>query len=1263
MPSVTVAIFPPHSGSTKSKNPKVIMDASDRSAFSRPADAVGIDGQQGSNNKNKTDSMDRDSPTGTSEFPSTPSNRKSFFAAKPASVTPSPTSYKTGSDGDNKKQAASTKKDDEMPSTAAPMTIAAVVTANSRVKSSASANNIGRGANDEKTRARQERMAALAQQQRRNPPASDLGSSRHGLVPPRRMNSHVSVVSGHSRMSAASGHSRGSVRGGATKAGVVAAGAMAAAAATNTGSSINTEEDPDILAKRQGRAASGMGISRISSHKKPMLPSVNYKADEDPDVLAKRQGRATAGMGVSRSSSHKKPMMPTAAVRKTMKEDPDVIAKRQGRAQSGAGIRRSSHRQVTAAISGSSKTLEKDIIAKRQGRAPPLSDRNVRKLQPPPITALTRRTTTASSVSTNSSTATTVTQNTMARAAEAQVRAINLVLESDDDEDDDDHSKDKSKSTAMRDTEAKRLARASCNAPGMKRVSTAQIQAVNLVLESDDEDDTGSKSSSRTMSDVEAKRRAQSGRGIPATAKQPPPRRGSTVAAADAAVKRSASMTPEEIAQRATRRQQRTMGSVHSSAGSNGSWGSRSTAASASFHSTTRARRSSKKEAKSDDDCDDEDAVQAHLSHIASTQAYDQAMTTPFASAKSDHSEEQEESSMKMAAARRKSNGSMRGSAKMNPNSVVDHIILEEDFADTDSFADADPDEAYVGEAEAGVPIGVQVGAFAVAGLAGSTDNDADEPFDSDINFNDDGLNRDTSVAFSQSSHHDPTLTDPNSALFFDEELALEATLFNNEQPTLEAHLHEVVDAMPLSEDPSGLSAKALRRLRLMQCTVFCLAVGAIAAVIGVALSRPDSFGYTPVFIPTIEGWDQIGSNMTGPIDTDTSLYGFSIASTSQLDRIAIGVPGRSQSPTELLVGEVHIMDWNGTQWLPNGVPILGPGPDGQAGTAVAMSKDGKRIAVGSPYFENGGHVAVYEESKAGWVMIGQALTGYAAKESDERFGGSLAMSADGKVLAVGAPMGEGPDSTDSGYVKVFRLKATPSAQEEWFQVGETIHGENSGDFFGWSLAMSASGTRIVAGSIGSTADDIGEFAGQVRAFDFNEEDSSWVQSGQSIQGLASFDSFGSSVAMSASGDTLAAGAIGHSNLSKGVDIGHVRVFRFDGASWQQLGQTLVGQSAFDSFGYSVSLSEEGKTIAAGGPRNDEFAESSGQIQIYDLSEDTSSWTRQGSNIGGSYTGSDLFGWSVVLSGNGTRVAGGAPFSTFDERLTDVGTVRVYDLA
>ena len=256
----------------------------------------------------------------------------------------------------------------------------------------------------------------------------------------------------------------------------------------------------------------------------------------------------------------------------------------------------------------------------------------------------------------------------------------------------------------------------------------------------------------------------------------------------------------------------------------------------------------------------------------------------------------------------------------------------------------------------------------------------------------------------------------------------------------------------------------------------------------------------------------------------------------------------------------------------------------------------------------------------------------------------------------------------DRGYVKVFRLQDAGRGNH-WVPIGGTIFGENPGDFFGWSLAMSASGTRIAAGAVGSTGGGVGEFSGHVRIFDFDDDQDAWIQVGSSISGLAAFDSFGSSVAMSSVGDVLAVGAIGHSNSEQGVDVGQVRVFHYAGndttSTWEPLGQTLVGQNAFDSFGYSVSLSEDGKVLAVGGPRNDEFSESSGHIQVFELTSDgtAAGWIHRGSNIGGSYDSPDLFGWSVGLSSNGSRVVGGGPFATFDGRINDAGAVRIYDVA
>ena len=71
--------------------------------------------------------------------------------------------------------------------------------------------------------------------------------------------------------------------------------------------------------------------------------------------------------------------------------------------------------------------------------------------------------------------------------------------------------------------------------------------------------------------------------------------------------------------------------------------------------------------------------------------------------------------------------------------------------------------------------------------------------------------------------------------------------------------------------------------------------------------------------------------------------------------------------------------------------------------------------------------------------------------------------------------------------------------------------------------------------------------------------------------------------------------------------------------------------------GYSVSLSADGKRLAAGGY----FAGSiTGVVRIYDFNG--TNWVQTGLDINGEATG-DRSGWDVSLSDDGTRVAVGAP--------------------
>ena len=75
------------------------------------------------------------------------------------------------------------------------------------------------------------------------------------------------------------------------------------------------------------------------------------------------------------------------------------------------------------------------------------------------------------------------------------------------------------------------------------------------------------------------------------------------------------------------------------------------------------------------------------------------------------------------------------------------------------------------------------------------------------------------------------------------------------------------------------------------------------------------------------------------------------------------------------------------------------------------------------------------------------------------------------------------------------------------------------------------------------------------------------------------------------------------------------------------------------SFGTSVSLSSDGTRVAIGAPDNDGGGSNSGHVRIYDWNG--TAWAQAGSDIDGEAAG-DLFGTSVSLSSDGTRVAIGA---------------------
>src|SRR5262249_48759585 len=134
-------------------------------------------------------------------------------------------------------------------------------------------------------------------------------------------------------------------------------------------------------------------------------------------------------------------------------------------------------------------------------------------------------------------------------------------------------------------------------------------------------------------------------------------------------------------------------------------------------------------------------------------------------------------------------------------------------------------------------------------------------------------------------------------------------------------------------------------------------------------------------------------------------------------------------------------------------------------------------------------------------------------------------------------------------------------------------------DFFGGSLAMSADGRTL---AVGAAFEPPG---GAV--YIFTRADVQWSQQAAlTPPSTGAGGGFGSEVALSSGGDTLAVGAQWEDGADPTEDaVGAVYVFARTGTQWSQSAH-LIGSKAqaLDSFGRSLALSGHGRTLAVGAP-------------------------------------------------------------------------------
>jgi hypothetical protein len=118
----------------------------------------------------------------------------------------------------------------------------------------------------------------------------------------------------------------------------------------------------------------------------------------------------------------------------------------------------------------------------------------------------------------------------------------------------------------------------------------------------------------------------------------------------------------------------------------------------------------------------------------------------------------------------------------------------------------------------------------------------------------------------------------------------------------------------------------------------------------------------------------------------------------------------------------VHAFLYNSTtsKYEPLGNVLIGDQAASYSGSALALSQNGRRMAVAAPFYSGyaplHGQVTVYElsEDNLNWNMMGQAVSGNGELDL---LGSAVALSRDGMELAASAPRSK---STGAGYARVW---------------------------------------------------------------------------------------------------------------------------------------------------------------------------------------------------------------------------------------------------
>ena len=405
----------------------------------------------------------------------------------------------------------------------------------------------------------------------------------------------------------------------------------------------------------------------------------------------------------------------------------------------------------------------------------------------------------------------------------------------------------------------------------------------------------------------------------------------------------------------------------------------------------------------------------------------------------------------------------------------------------------------------------------------------------------------------------------------------------------------------------------------------------------------------------------------------------------------AKGINGNQNDHSVYSAGAVYVFTRKGNAIEQQAyIKAASPGETANFGSSVALSRDGNTLAVAA-YYEssaskgiNGnqddrsipeaGAVYIFVRNGTTWSQqayikasnTGNAAVGDAYAEGDQ-FGYSIALSADGNTLAVGA-IGEDSNATgvngnqddnsanQAGAAYVFTRTGSTWSQQAYIKSTMT----RANVLFGYSIGISGNGDTLAVGEYDADR-------GKGALYVLMRSGGTWTHQAriQAENGEVQ-DSLGYSLALSEDGNTLASGAADEDCLKPGINppgcehdqetntsAGAAYVFVRTGTTWtQQVFLKASNPGKEDWFGVRIAISGDGNTVAVGaqnedsaakginGNQDDDSAPEAGAVYLFTRSGTT--WTQHSYVKASNTRAGDEFGSSIALTRDGRTLLIGA---------------------